>query len=202
MFVRFSTTTIPLHPFNGLFSRTTRVSRYQKGKTSLDLNEARDGGVLGWQLHQLDHMQTICTSPQRDNNTNTSSLNFYRPGALPDAQPVVSNVWRVEKMYQLRHRLSRCIKLGCDYRQIFSPFLLENSLSCSLYDADINIASFQSVVSTTPPVSRFGPVNCRVCVCVCVCSRPRYSCIHLSNNGDVLQYRLCKFSVFRRHAQH
>jgi len=25
-----------LHPFNGLFSRTTWVSRYQKGKTSLD----------------------------------------------------------------------------------------------------------------------------------------------------------------------
>jgi len=33
-------------PFNGLFSRTTWVSRYQKGKTSLDLNEARDDGVL------------------------------------------------------------------------------------------------------------------------------------------------------------
>ena len=30
-----------LHPFNDLFSRTTWVSRYQKGKTSLDLNEAR-----------------------------------------------------------------------------------------------------------------------------------------------------------------
>jgi len=36
------------------------VSQYQKGKTSLDLNEARDDGVLGW----LDHMQTICTSLQ------------------------------------------------------------------------------------------------------------------------------------------
>ena len=35
-----------LHPFNSLFSRITWVSRYQKGKTSLDLNEARDGG--GW----------------------------------------------------------------------------------------------------------------------------------------------------------
>jgi len=35
--------------FNGLFSRTTGVSRYQKGKTSLDLNEARDDGVLGRQ---------------------------------------------------------------------------------------------------------------------------------------------------------
>jgi len=29
---------------------------YQKGKTSLDLNEARKGGVLGWHWHQLDHL--------------------------------------------------------------------------------------------------------------------------------------------------
>jgi len=28
-----------MHPFNGLLSRTTWVSRYQKGKTSLDSNE-------------------------------------------------------------------------------------------------------------------------------------------------------------------
>jgi len=50
-----------LHTFNGLFSRTIWVSRHQKGKTILDSNQARDGGVLGWQWHQLDHMQTICT---------------------------------------------------------------------------------------------------------------------------------------------
>ena len=36
--------TLLIHPFNGLFSRTTWVSRYQKGKTSLDLNDARDDG--------------------------------------------------------------------------------------------------------------------------------------------------------------
>jgi len=29
------------HPFNGSFSGTTRVSRYQKGKTNLDFTEAR-----------------------------------------------------------------------------------------------------------------------------------------------------------------
>jgi len=29
-------------PFNGPFSGTTRVSRYQKGKTNLDFTEARD----------------------------------------------------------------------------------------------------------------------------------------------------------------
>jgi len=35
-------------------------------------------------------LQTVCTSLQTDNHTNTSSLNFYRPDALPDAQPTVS----------------------------------------------------------------------------------------------------------------
>jgi len=35
-----------LHPFNGLFPSAIWVSRYQKGETSLDLNEARDDG--GW----------------------------------------------------------------------------------------------------------------------------------------------------------
>jgi len=33
------------------------VSRYQKGKTNLDFNEARD---MEWQWHQLGHMQ-VCT---------------------------------------------------------------------------------------------------------------------------------------------
>jgi len=37
---------LPLHLFNDLFSKTTQISRYQKGKTSLDLNEARDDGAL------------------------------------------------------------------------------------------------------------------------------------------------------------
>jgi len=34
-------------------------------------------------------MQTICISLETDNHTNTSSLNFYRPDALPDAHPSV-----------------------------------------------------------------------------------------------------------------
>jgi len=42
------------------------------------------------QWHQLDHMQTICTSLQTDNHTNTPSLNCYRPDALPDAQPTLA----------------------------------------------------------------------------------------------------------------
>jgi len=45
------------HPFNGPFSGTTRVSRYQKDKTNLDFSKARDSE---WQWHQLGHMQ-VCT---------------------------------------------------------------------------------------------------------------------------------------------
>ena len=35
-------------------------------------------------VRQLDHMQTIRTLLETDNDTNTSSLNFYRLDALPD----------------------------------------------------------------------------------------------------------------------
>jgi len=74
------------HPFNGPLSRTTRVSRYQKVKTSLDFTEARDSE---WQWHQLGHMQ-VCTLLQTDNHASTSLLSFYRPDALPAAQPTAS----------------------------------------------------------------------------------------------------------------
>jgi len=47
---------------------------------------------FGIQWHQLDHMQTICTLFQRDHHTNTSSLNFNRPDALPDVQTTLSKI--------------------------------------------------------------------------------------------------------------
>ena len=74
------------HPFNGPLSGTTRVSRYQKGKTNLDFTEARDSE---WQWHRLGHMQ-VCTSLQTDNHTSTPPLCFYKPDALPAVQPTVS----------------------------------------------------------------------------------------------------------------
>jgi len=74
------------HTFNSPFSGTTWVGRYQKGKTNLNFTEARDSE---WQWYQLGHMQ-VCTSLQTDNHTSTSPLSFYRPDALPVAQPTVS----------------------------------------------------------------------------------------------------------------
>ena len=49
---------------------------------------------MGWQQHQLGHMQIICTSLQTDNHDSTSTLSFYRPDALPTIQPTASKHWR------------------------------------------------------------------------------------------------------------
>jgi len=62
-------------------SGTTRVSRYQKGKTNLDFTEARDSK---WQWHQLGHMQ-VCTSLQTDNHDSTPPLKFFT-GQMPPNQ--------------------------------------------------------------------------------------------------------------------
>ena len=69
------------HPFNGPFSGTTRVSRYQKGKTNLDFTEARDSE---WQWHQLGHMQ-VCTLLQTDNHASTHCSVFT--GRMPFLPP-------------------------------------------------------------------------------------------------------------------
>jgi len=74
------------HTFYGPFSRTTRVSWYQKGETSLDFTEARDSE---WQWHQLGHMQ-VCTLLQTDNHASTTPLSFLQAGCLPAAKPTVS----------------------------------------------------------------------------------------------------------------
>jgi len=81
---------------------TTWVIRHQKGKPFWILLEQE---MMGWQWHQLDHMQIICTSLQTDytniinahllnkdddNHASTLPLSFYRPDALPAAQPTVS----------------------------------------------------------------------------------------------------------------
>jgi len=73
-------------PFNGPFSGTTQVSQYQKGKTNLDFTEARDSE---WQWHQLGHM-SVCTSLQTDTMPAPHHSVFYRPDALPVAQPTAS----------------------------------------------------------------------------------------------------------------
>ena len=85
------------HPFNCPLSRTTRVNRYQKGKTYLDFTEARDSE---WQWHQLGHMQ-VCTLIQRDSRASTSPLSFL-PAGCPSCRPANSDK-ALKAGYRLRH---------------------------------------------------------------------------------------------------
>jgi len=68
--VRFTVCMITTRLYDDL-SRTTWVSRYQKGKMSgFKWGKQRwwGFGMADWQSHQLDHMQTICTSLQARRN--------------------------------------------------------------------------------------------------------------------------------------
>jgi len=78
------------HPFSGPSSGTTRISWYQKGKTNLDLleQETVSGNGISWAIMQ------ICISFQTDNDASTHHpVCFYRPDALPAAQPTASKHW-------------------------------------------------------------------------------------------------------------
>jgi len=78
-----------LHAFNGLFFRTTWVNRHQKDKPFWILLEQK---MMGWQWHQLDHMQIICTSLQTKPHRHFNP--FLQAGCFPDAKPTVSKHWR------------------------------------------------------------------------------------------------------------
>ena len=91
--------TQPCIPLGSLNRIPTWVSWYQKGKTSLDLNEARDD----WVLDGSGISWTICILLQTDNHINTPLLNFYWLEALPDAQPTVSKL-KALKAKNLMHQ--------------------------------------------------------------------------------------------------
>jgi len=69
------------------FSRTTWVGQYQKDKPFRILLKQQ---MMGWQWHQLNHMQIICTSLLTDNHTSTSSLHVLLQAGCPSCCPTNS----------------------------------------------------------------------------------------------------------------
>ena len=79
------------HTFNGPFSGTTQVSRYQKGKKTIRMllkQETVSGSGISW---------AVCKSAPRSREITMLAPHhsvFYRPDALPAAQPTASKHWR------------------------------------------------------------------------------------------------------------
>jgi len=82
--------------------------------------------MTGWQWHQLDHMQIICSLLQTDNHACTLSLSFYRPDALPAAQPTASKHWRQTASQII------CLYIYNPYNFTFSNFIFLQSVMLQL----------------------------------------------------------------------
>ena len=78
------------HPFNGPLSGTTRVSRYQKGKTNLDFTEARDSGI-SWAVCKLAPRSRQITMPAPHHSV------FLQAGC-PSCRPTNSNYFWMKSM--------------------------------------------------------------------------------------------------------
>jgi len=69
------------------------VLRHQKGELFWIVLKQE---MMGWQCHQLDHVQIICTLLQTDNHTNSSPFSYLQTGC-PSCHPTIcSKHWRTK----------------------------------------------------------------------------------------------------------
>jgi len=101
---------------------TTLVSRYQKGKTNLDLLEQDSE----WQWHQLGHMQ-LCILPLTDNRASISPLSFLQ-ARCPSYRP--TNSIKAMKAI-LYHVENTCITLSVK-DSYFCVKYLQKRIACIL----------------------------------------------------------------------
>jgi len=65
--------------------------------------------TMGWQWHQLDHMQIICTSLQTDDHASTTTLNFLH------ARKMLS--WMQNQQYQSTENKIKALKEKLFYQE-------------------------------------------------------------------------------------
>ena len=92
--------------FNGPLSRTTWVSQYQKGKPIWILlkQETVSGSDNSWAICKSAPCSRQITTPAPHHSV------FYRPDALPDAQPTASRHWRHNECRAQTSRNHRSIR--------------------------------------------------------------------------------------------
>jgi len=121
-----------LHPFYSSFSWTTWVSQHQKGKTSLDLNEARDDGVLGcsgisWAIcKQSAPCSRQITTPTPQHSIFTGRMLFLMPNH------------QCQSTEGTDHTTS--VTISCTYAVDACNAAWEHKPSSSLYELTDNIA--------------------------------------------------------------
>jgi len=164
------------------------------------------------QWHQLDYMQSICTSLQTGApHTNTPSLNFYRPNStqflVPNQQCQSTEGKQTYVIYpQQLQKSGLALKMlnKCACVILYSMSLEwwgTGTVICLEWDADLHVAQlmplpltvscfskiqigFTFLVPAHPIVPEKGPLN--VCVCVCHWNKPWIPYVHCSLNNHVI----------------
>ena len=98
--------------FHGPLSRTTRVSRYQKGKTNLDLlkQETVNGSGISWAICKSAPRSRQITMPAPQHSV------FYRLDAFPATQPTASKHW-MQKLIHITSNFSGGMSYSVFYPQ-------------------------------------------------------------------------------------
>ena len=150
----------------GPFSGTTQVSWYQKGKTNLNLTEARDSE---WQWHQLGRMQ-VCTLLQTDNHTSTPPLCFLQAGC--------PSCWPTNSVKALKATICCCTIMNKKYSIILAPLQrclrITEQLQCTqltsttlstekqvINDWTMTIISYSSFIHISPTCQVTDMPTCR-----------------------------------------
>ena len=120
---------LPLHTFNGPLSRTTQVSRYQKGKPIWIFTKQETVSGSGISC-------AICKSAPRSRQITTPAPHhsvFYRPDALPAAQPFKTLRPVVQPALQWIRYDTRCyfnMRSEADMCQLNQPHGTDASAHC------------------------------------------------------------------------
>jgi len=103
-------TRTPTHTFNDPLSRTTWVSQYQKGINQSGIllkQETVSGSGISWAMCKSAPRYRQITMPAPHHSV------FYRPDALPAAEPTVSKHWRQKTMYFTIY-LTQTVQVNCN----------------------------------------------------------------------------------------
>ena len=66
--------------------------------------------MMGWQWHQLNHIQAICTLLQKTTTPAPHQSDFYGPDALPDTQPTASKHRRPVHLTQTTYNVQKLLQ--------------------------------------------------------------------------------------------
>jgi len=104
------------HPFNGPFSGTTRVSRYQKGKTNLDFTEV-SGSSISWAICKFALRSRQITTPAPHHTVRERGCPLTQiPGSAPAFHPSS----RVVRKFGYLQNLGHLPLKPCTYRINFA----------------------------------------------------------------------------------